>query len=46
MNNKQKLNLAARVQKRIQEKHPNFRLIKKKEEIEKELNAENKNGKP
>jgi hypothetical protein len=43
MNNKQKLNLAARVQKRIQEKHPHFRLIKRKEEIEKELNAENKN---
>ncbi|MGD9133349.1 MAG: hypothetical protein PVF78_06870 [Desulfobacterales bacterium] len=45
MNNKQKLNLAEKVQKRIQEKHPNFRLIKRRDEIEKELNAENKSGK-
>ncbi|MEJ2731656.1 MAG: hypothetical protein P8185_24630 [Deltaproteobacteria bacterium] len=44
MNNKQKLDLAERVQKRIQEQHPHFRLIKRRDEIEKELNAENKNG--
>jgi hypothetical protein len=44
MNNKQKLDLAARVQKRIREQHPHFRLIKRRDEIEKELNAENKNG--
>jgi hypothetical protein len=43
MNNKQKLDLAERVQKRIQEKHPHFRLIKRRDEIEKELKAENKN---
>ena len=44
MNNKQKLALAERVQKRIQEQHPHFRLIKRRDEIEKELNAENKTG--
>jgi hypothetical protein len=44
MNNKQKLDLAERVQKRIQEQHPHFRLIKRRDEIEKELNAENKTG--
>jgi hypothetical protein len=44
MNNKQKLNLAEKVQKRIQEKHPHFWLIKRRDEIEKELNAENKKG--
>jgi hypothetical protein len=44
MNNNQKLDLAERVQKRIQEQHPHFRLIKRRDEIEKELNAENKNG--
>ena len=44
MNNKQKLDLAERVQKRNQEQHPHFRLIKRRDEIEKELNAENKTG--
>jgi hypothetical protein len=37
MSNKEKLVLAERVQKRVQEKHPHFRLIKRRDEIEKEL---------
>ncbi len=43
MSKKEKLDLAERVQKRIQEKHPHFRLIKRRDEIEKELKAENEN---
>ena len=35
MSNKEQLDLAERVQKRIQETHPHFRLIKRKDEIEK-----------
>ena len=37
MSNNEKLDLAERVQKRIQEKHPHFRLIKRRDEIEKEF---------
>ena len=43
MSNKEKLDLAERVQKRIQEKHPHFRLIKRRDEIEKKLEAEIQN---
>jgi hypothetical protein len=43
MSKKEKLDLAERVQKRIQEKHPHFRLIKRRDEIEKELKVENEN---
>jgi hypothetical protein len=37
MNNKKRLALADKVQKRIQKEHPHFRLILKRDEIEKEL---------
>ena len=43
MNEKEGLALAERVQKRIQEKHPHFRLIKRRDEIEKELKVINEN---
>ena len=43
MSNKDKLDLAERVQKRIQEKHPNFRFIKRRDEIEKEFKVKNEN---
>ncbi|MDH3724114.1 MAG: hypothetical protein OER74_21670 [Desulfobacteraceae bacterium] len=43
MSKKEKLDLAERVQKRIQEKHPHFRLIKRRDEIENELKVENEN---
>ncbi len=43
MNDKEMLALAERVQKRIQEKHPHFRLIKRRDEIEKELKVKNEN---
>ena len=45
MNEKGRFALAERVQKRIQEKHPHFRLIKRRDEIEKELKVKNKNVK-
>jgi len=45
MSNKEQLDFAKRVQKRIQEKHPHFRLIKRRDEIEKEFKAENDNRK-
>ena len=41
MSNKEKLDLAERVQKRIQEKHPHYRLIKRRNEIEKKLKVKN-----
>ena len=37
MNNKDRLALADKVQKRIQKEHPHFRLIRKRDEIEKEI---------
>ena len=43
MNDNERLALAERIQKRIQEKHPHFRLIKRRDEIEKELNVKNEN---
>ena len=41
MSKKEKSDLAERVQKRIQEKHPHLRLIKRRDEIEKELKVKN-----
>jgi len=43
MNEKERFFLAERVQKRIQEKHHNYRLIKRRAEIEKELKVINEN---
>ena len=43
MSNKEKLDLAERVQKRIQEKHPHFQLIKRRDEIEKKLKVKIEN---
>ena len=43
MNEKERFAIAARVQKRIQERHPHFRLIKRRDEIEKELKVKNEN---
>ena len=43
MNDKERFALAERIQKRVQEKHPHFRLIKRKDEIEKKLNVKNEN---
>jgi hypothetical protein len=37
MNDKKRSTLAEKVQKRIQEKHPHFRLIKRRDEIEKKI---------
>ena len=45
MNEKEIVTLAERVQKRIQERHPLFRPIKRRDEIEKELKVKNENGK-
>jgi hypothetical protein len=41
MNEKESAALAKRVQKRIQEEHPHFWLIKRRDEIEKELKVKN-----
>jgi len=38
VNDKKRFALAARIQKRVQENNPNFGLIKRRDEIEKELN--------
>ncbi len=43
MNNKERFALAERIQKRVQEKHPHFRLIKRRDEIEKKLKVKNEN---
>jgi hypothetical protein len=40
MNEKERFALAERVQKRVQEKHPHFRLIKRRNEIEKKIKSE------
>jgi hypothetical protein len=43
MNEKERFALAERIQKRIQERHPLFRLIKRRDEIEKKLKVKNEN---
>jgi hypothetical protein len=43
LNDKERFALAERVQKRVQEKHPHFRLMKRRDEIEKKLNVKNEN---
>ena len=43
MNEKERFALAERVQKRIQERHPHFRLIKRRDEIERKLKVKNEN---
>jgi hypothetical protein len=43
MNEKESVALAERVQKRIQEEHPHFWLIKRRDEIEKEFKVKNDN---
>ncbi|MDH3882715.1 MAG: hypothetical protein OET63_00760 [Desulfobacterales bacterium] len=43
MNEKERFALAERVQKRIQEKHHHYRLIKRRDEIEKKLKVKNEN---
>ncbi len=40
MNEKERFALAERVQKKVQEKHPHFRLIKRRNEIEKKIKSE------
>ena len=37
MNNKERIALAERVQKRIQKQHPHYKLLNKRKEIEKEF---------
>jgi len=44
MNEKERFALAEKVQKRMQEKHPHFQLIKRRDEIEKEFKVKNKDG--
>jgi len=43
LNDKERCALAERIQKRVQEKHPHFRLIKRRDEIEKEFKVKNEN---
>jgi hypothetical protein len=43
LNDKERFALAERVQKRVQEKHPHFRLIRRRDEIEKKLKVKNEN---
>jgi len=43
MTEKERFATAERVQKRIQERHPHFRLIKRRDEIEKKLKVKNEN---
>ena len=43
MNEKERFALAERVQKRVQKRHPHFRLIKRRDEIEKKLKVKNEN---
>jgi hypothetical protein len=43
LNDKERFALAERVQKSVQEKHPHFRLIKRRDEIEKKLKVKNEN---
>jgi hypothetical protein len=43
MNNKERFALADRIQKKIQNNSPYLRLIKRRDEIEKELKEKNEN---
>ena len=43
MNNKERFALAERIQKRVQERRPHFRLIKRRDEIEKKFKVKNEN---
>jgi len=43
LNDKERFALAERIQKRVQEKHPHSRLIKRRDEIEKKLKVKNEN---
>jgi hypothetical protein len=43
MNDKERFALAERIQKRVQEKRPPFRLIKRRDEIEKQLKVKEAN---
>jgi hypothetical protein len=43
LNNKERFALAERIQKRVQEKHLHFRLMKRRDEIEKKLKVKNVN---
>jgi hypothetical protein len=43
LNDKERFALAERIQKRVQEKHSHFRLIKRRDEIEKKLKVKNEN---
>jgi len=44
LNDKKRFALAARIQKRIQENNPNFLIIKRRDEIEKEFNEKIENN--
>jgi hypothetical protein len=41
LNDKERFALAERVKKKVQEKHPHFQLIKRRDEIERKLKVEN-----
>jgi hypothetical protein len=43
LNDKERFDLAKRVQKKVQERNPLFRLIKRRDEIEKEFKVKNEN---
>jgi len=43
LNDKERFALAKMIQKRVQEKHPHFQLIKRRDEIEKKLKVKNEN---
>ena len=43
MNDKERSTLAERIQKMVQEKHPHYQIIKRKDEIEKEFEVKNEN---
>jgi hypothetical protein len=43
LNDKERFALAERIQKRVQEKHPHFWLIKRRDEIERKLEVKIEN---
>jgi hypothetical protein len=43
LNDKERFALAERIQTRVQERRPHFRLIKRRAEIEKKLKVKNEN---
>jgi len=43
LDDKERFALADRIRKRVQEKHPHYMLIKKREEIENKLKVKNEN---